>query len=150
MKRGWKKRMQKRLVRNKKELKPIRSNLRKNMPAPEVVLWGILRGNQLGFRFRRQYSIDNDIVDFCAPSIGLAIEIDGESHFVDQSARIRDKLRDQRITKNGIKVLRFTNREVMENSAGVIEKIIEELPPLNLPLNMGEKERGKSHAWGEG
>src|SRR3989344_1711270 len=102
MKRGWQKPMNKRLPRNKKELKTLRSSLRKNMPAPEVILWQKIRNGQLGIRFRRQYSIDNYILDFCAPAIGLVIEIDGDSHYLNEQARLRDQIRDKTLTKQGI------------------------------------------------
>lgn len=112
------------------------------MTAPELVLWQKIRNNQLGVKFRRQFSIANYILDFYAPSINLAIEIDGDSHYLDKQAVLKDKMRDKFLNGYGIKVLRFTNHEVMSNLEGVIQKIIEFLPPLNLPLIMGEKRKG--------
>ncbi|TSA45818.1 DUF559 domain-containing protein [bacterium] len=98
------------------------------MPAPELVLWQRIRNNQLGIKFRRQYSVNNYILDFCAPSGGLAIEIDGESHFEDNQSVLNDRIRDFEVAKQGIRVLRFTNKEIMENLEGVIEKILESTP----------------------
>lgn len=126
-------------IRNRKELKELRTQLRKSMPAPEVILWTAIRNNALGTKFRRQFSIHNYILDFYAPSARIALEIDGESHFQDEDCRIRDKIRDKNLFKLGIKVLRFTNKDIIDNLDGVIEKINSNLPPLNLPLSMGEK-----------
>jgi len=54
---------------NKKGLKSLRSSLRNRSTSAEAVLWNILKSKNLdGKKFRRQYSIDNYIVDFCCPS----------------------------------------------------------------------------------
>ena len=126
-------------IKNKKELKDLRARLRKNMPAPEVILWNAIRNNTLGIKFRRQFSVNNYILDFYAPTAQIALEIDGESHFKDENCQIKDKLRDESLGKLGIKVLRFTNRDIVDNLNGVVQQINSFLPPLNLPLSMGEK-----------
>ncbi len=38
--------------------------LRKNMTKAEMILWGRLRKNQLGVRFKAQHPIERFIVDF--------------------------------------------------------------------------------------
>jgi len=54
---------------NKKGLKSLRSSLRNRSTSAEAALWNILKSKNLdGKKFRRQYSIDNCIVDFCCPS----------------------------------------------------------------------------------
>lgn len=106
------------------------------------MLWQVIRKAALGTKFRRQFSFENYIFDFYAPTINVAIEIDGESHYTDRTKQIQDAIRDQRLaTKYGIKVLRFTNRDVMTNLDGVVSEIFKYLPPLDLPLNTGEKKR---------
>jgi very-short-patch-repair endonuclease len=57
----------------------------------------------------------------------LAIEIDGDSHFID-GAEEYDRERQTVIESYGIKFLRFTNAEVSENIEGVVMKIMEHLP----------------------
>ena len=75
---------------NKTSEKEKRRSLRHNMPPAEKLVWGRLRDCQVeGCKFRRQYSISIFVVDFYAPELKLAIEIDGESHFGDE-ARIYD------------------------------------------------------------
>lgn len=44
------------------------------MPMPEMVLWRKIRQRQLGAKFRRQYTIDNRILDFYSPEIKLGID----------------------------------------------------------------------------
>lgn len=136
-------------IRNRKELKPIRSNLRRNMTAPELVLWQKIRGNALGTKFRRQFSVRDRVIDFYSPTTKLAIEVDGDSHYLNENAVQKDKIRDFELKKSGIKVLRFTNAEVMTNLDGVLHRIMSELDKTN-PLSIspyfeyetgGEKKR---------
>lgn len=111
----------------KLSLKINRSYLRRNMPAPEIILWQRLRSKQLGIKFHRQHSIDYYILDFYAPSIKLGIELDGESHFINDASKQKDKQRDLFLTEKGIRVLRFLNTDVMKNLDGVLEKILNEI-----------------------
>ena len=50
-------------------------------------------------------------MDFYCPELKLGIEVDGESHF---EAGEYDRERQRYIESLGIRVLRFTNREVFE------------------------------------
>lgn len=103
--------------------KQIRQKLRNNMTSPELLLWSKLRGSQFfGLKFRRQYGIDKFIVDFYCPKIRLAIEIDGNSHFNEESIK-NDKIRENFIHSFNIKLIRFTNLEIRNNIEGVLEKI---------------------------
>src|SRR5574341_410787 len=113
---------------NRTEVKEKRRALRKNMPPAEVMLWSKLRGKSLkGCKFRRQYSIGTYIVDFYCPQLKLAIEIDGESHFVE-GADAYDRERQAIIESTGVSFLRFTNRDVYERLEGVMDKILERIP----------------------
>ncbi len=118
---------------NQTSEKEKRRALRKNMPPAEIILWSKLRGKNLcGLKFKRQYSIGAYIVDFYSPQLKLAIEIDGESHFIE-GAEIRDQKRQAVIESAGVAILRFTNRDVYERIEGVIEKILEKIPKKHLP-----------------
>lgn len=103
-----------------------RKMLRGNMPQPETVLWFRLRRKQLGYKFRRQYSVDSYVVDFYCPEFRLAIEIDGDSHFTMKAKRY-DANRQALIEACGISILRFTNDEVMKNVDGVLAAILERI-----------------------
>jgi len=118
---------------NKTSEKEKRRTLRKNMPPAETILWSKLRGKSLhGCKFRRQYSIGPYIVDFYSPQLRLAIEIDGESHFVDGALQ-RDQVRRAFIESAGVTVLRFTNQDIYDRLEGVVEKILEKIPGKHLP-----------------
>jgi len=97
------------------------------MPMPEVILWQSIRRKQLGVKFRRQFSIGNFILDFYAPKIKLGIEIDGETHFFNRETREKDEERDKILARQGIRVLRFLNTEIMKNLEGVIREILDQI-----------------------
>ena len=76
----------------------------------------------LGYKFRRQYSVDQYIIDFYCPELKLAIEVDGESHFT-RAAREYDRQRQDHIEAFGIRFLRITNIDILENIGGVLDEI---------------------------
>lgn len=114
--------------------------LRKNLTEAEVKLWNVIRKNQInGLRFCRQNPLGSYIVDFYCPPLKLVIEIDGGQHYEDAGLR-KDKLRDEYLEKTlKLKVLRFTNLDVIKNIEGVSEKIREQIP-LSPPFKKGETE----------
>jgi len=122
---------------NKKEFVKKRQYLRKNMTKAEIILWSKLKGKQLnGLKFRRQYGIKNYIVDFYCPELRLAIEIDGGVHCYD-SRITYDEQRQKEIEELGIKVLRYTNNDVVKNLEGVLNDIVT-TTPLSPPSQGGD------------
>jgi very-short-patch-repair endonuclease len=79
-----------------------------------------------GERFLRQYGVDQYVLDFYCPHLKLAIEIDGESHFMP-GAEEQDKTRQEYIEAYGIRFLRFANPEVCDNLDGVCQMIYDEI-----------------------
>lgn len=101
-----------------KEIKMFAKGMRRRQTKHEQLLWAQLRRKKLGFMFHRQSVLRGYIVDFYCPAAKLAIEVDGLGH-----SAAKDEIRDRRILKLGISVIRFSNRDV-ENSIGeVIRKI---------------------------
>jgi very-short-patch-repair endonuclease len=82
-----------------------------------------LRGRQLGVQVTRQYPIGNAIVDFACRQLRLAIELDGGQH-ADNPA---DEERTRIIDAYGYRVIRFWNIDVLQNTDGVIQRLIEEI-----------------------
>ena len=108
-------------------LVPRAKELRKNMTGAERKLWfGFLRA--LGIRVLRQRPIDNFIVDFYCPAARLVVEIDGGGHFTSDGLDY-DKSRTEILEGYGLAVIRFTNEEVLNNFAGVCERLGELIPP---------------------
>ncbi len=119
-------------------LKKYSQELRKNMTDAERLLWSRLRRKQLNnFQFYRQRIMGDYIVDFYCPRSKLIIEVDGGQHYQDEGDR-RDKVRDDYMKNLGMRILRVSDREVLQNLNGVVERICEILIPLNPPLEKGE------------
>jgi len=93
---------------NKTTEKEKRRFLRRNMPEAEKLIWSRLRrGQMMGHGFRRQYSVSAYVVDFYCPALTLAVEIDGDSHFGEETCS-DDKVRRAFIESFGFRFLRFT------------------------------------------
>lgn len=108
---------------NNSELRLRRRELRNNPTKAEIILWGLLRKRQINnVKFRRQFSIDNYIVDFYSPELMLAIEVDGDTHFEESDVK-KDLMRQNYLEKYGITFLRFTNDDIFDSPDAVIEII---------------------------
>jgi very-short-patch-repair endonuclease len=93
------------------------------MTDAERLLWSRLRGKQLkDTQIYRQRIIGNYIADFYCPRASLVIEIDGGQHYSEEALK-KDQLRDEYMRDQGMKILRFSDREVFENLNGIVEKI---------------------------
>ena len=100
----------------------------RNATPQERLLWHVyLKKSEINFS--RQYRIGNYILDFYAPSVRLAIEIDGGQHYED-AAIAYDQERTAFLQSKGIVVLRFTNTEIDRNLDGVFVRIEQELARL--------------------
>ncbi len=106
-------------VFNQKEQKSIRQSLRNSVSTIEKILWSKIRNQQLGVKFRRQHGIGKYIVDFYCPDFQLVIELDGDSHY-QEGAQEYDYVRDEFMRAAGLRILRFTNIEVMNNLDEVV------------------------------
>jgi len=101
----------------------------------EARLWGELRkfGPQ-GIRFRRQHVIESFIVDFFSWRHRLVIEVDGRIH---DSRREQDAARDRRLASKGIRVIRFSNEDVIHSMDAVLERIRYEIETSRSPNRPG-------------
>ena len=133
------------------KLKEPARKLRENMTDAEQCLWTRLRQKHLGYMFCRQKPIGDYIVDFYCHKARLVVEVDGGQHFTEDTAG-NDRVRDEYMRNLGLKVLRFSNTDVLKNTDGVTEAIyelLEENPlspksknPLSPPLRKGDKRQG--------
>lgn len=111
------------MLKYRKYLKSYSRELRKNMTETEKLLWSQIRCRQLkGYQFYRQKPISNFIVDFYCPKARLVIELDGGQHYHGEH-KARDNRRDIFLNELGLKVLRFSDRDVFEDLASVLETI---------------------------
>lgn len=122
--------------------------MRKQATEPEQRLWARLRNRQLGgFKFRRQVWLDAYIADFYCAELRLVIEVDGDGHAAREAA---DRQRSQALAREGFRIIRFANADVMTNIEGILEAIImatrsppspshPAVPSGPLPLPQGER-----------
>jgi len=96
--------------------------LRHDLTDAERKLWSLLRDNQFGVHFRRQVPVGRYIVDFLSRKVKLIIELDGSQHY-DEKGLLYDSKRDDYLRERGFVVLRFTDREFLTNSQGVLKVI---------------------------
>lgn len=108
-------------MRHHKSLTPLAQQLRKNMTPAEKRLWyEYLRHYPV--QFRRQVAFGNFIMDFYSATAKLAIEVDGAQHYEDAGLE-RDAERTAFLEGHGIRVLRFTNAEVLDQLSAVCQYI---------------------------
>lgn len=110
------------------KLKLLSQQLRDNMTDAEKHLWSKIKMRQIkGYWFYRQKPIGSYIADFYCPKAKMVIEVDGGQHFENEAVEY-DKIRDNTMNSLGLKVLRFTNTDVLSNIEGVIEILTQNLP----------------------
>ena len=132
-------------IHNKKTLKVNRKKLRNNLTPAEAKLWSLLKNSQLENRkFRRQHSVGPYVLDFYCPSEKLCVELDGSGHYTEPGFEY-DTIRSEYLGCLNIEVMRFENKDVFENTEGVLEEIKRSFisdephlaPTLTLPTTPG-------------
>ena len=97
--------------------------LRASSTDAEQLIWRHLRNRQLlDMKFRRQHPVGAFIADFACLEAGLIVEIDGSQHSEPQAA-IKDEHRTLVLQQAGFDVLRFDNRQVLQEVDGVLTSI---------------------------
>jgi len=105
-------------------------NLRTSMSEAEQKLWRHLRNRQFqGLKFVRQHPVGPYIADFACREADLIIEVDGGQH----AGNARDDIRTRVLAEHGYAVVRFWNRDVLNNIEGVFSVLIEHLEKAPSP-----------------
>ena len=103
--------------------------LRQASTTAEQLLWRHLRNRQLaGAKFRRQHPLGPYILDFVCLEQGLVVEIDGGQH-ADLQAQDYDQQRTVWLQQQGLRVLRFWNHEVVQQTNEVLARVLQALTP---------------------
>ena len=99
--------------------------LRQASTKAEMILWKNLRGRKLeNLKFRRQHPFENFILDVYCHERKLCIEADGNIHNEKEIMEYGQN-RTRLLNDNGIAVLRFTNKEIINNIDTVLNKIMD-------------------------
>ena len=96
--------------------------LRREMTPHERKLWYLFL-RKYPIKIYKQRIIGRFIVDFYCSSAKLVIELDGSQHYEAQGLAY-DLERSAFLEALGLKVLRFTNRDVDRDFRGVCEQIV--------------------------
>jgi very-short-patch-repair endonuclease len=108
------------------KLKPMAKEMRSKPTPAENLLWQRLRSHRLrGMKFRRQHNIERFIVDFYCRDAKLVVEVDGLIH---QYQKEEDAIRQEFLESQKLRVIRFTNEDVLTNLDDVIQQIISLVP----------------------
>ncbi len=102
----------------------LAKQMRKEFTEAEDKLWQLLRNNKLGIKFRRQHPIGAYIADFISLKNNLIVEVDGGYHETEEQ-KVYDENRTKVLKEIGFKVVRFSNKEILENVFAVRDKIKE-------------------------
>lgn len=102
-----------------------RANRKVPTPAENLLWQKVLRGKRFGgYKFLRQKPIGPYVVDFYCAELQLLIEIDGDSHAEQQKY---DAARTLFLEQQSLRVLRYANRDVLNNLPGVCEHLQQQL-----------------------
>jgi very-short-patch-repair endonuclease len=100
-------------------------DLRRRTTDAERHLWQHLRNRQLaGFKFRRQRPIGRHVADFVCVERHLIVELDGGQHDWQAGA---DERRTAALAESGYRLVRFWNNDVLSNTEGVLQRILDAL-----------------------
>ncbi|WP_394680555.1 endonuclease domain-containing protein [uncultured Comamonas sp.] len=103
--------------------------LRQSPTTAEQLQWRHLRNRQLaGAKFRRQHPLGPYILDFVCLEHGLVVEVDGGQH-ADLQAQAYDRQRAVWLRQQGLRVLRFWNHEVVQQTNEVLAHVLQALTP---------------------
>ena len=115
-------------------LKERARELRKKQTSAEALLWELIRNRQLlGFKFRRQHQFGDYVADFYCHEGLLVIECDGPVHQPNEQWN-HDQNRDAYMIAQGLRVLRFTNEKILNETERALDEIAGFLPS---PLGRG-------------
>ncbi len=111
--------------------------MRREPTDAEAKLWSIVRAKRLaGWKFKRQEQIGDYIADFVCFDARLIVEADGSQHAESDD----DERRDTYLTRQGFRVLRFWNDDILTNPDGVATAL---LAALETPLPNPSPARGE-------
>ena len=114
--------MTRRFIPYRRDLKQRSQSLRRDPSPAERKLWfEFLR--DLPVKFTRQKPLASYIADFYCASQMLVIELDGDSHYADGAQRY-DEQRTAALKAMGVRVLRITTTDVLQNFEGVCAGIL--------------------------
>lgn len=113
--------MKKAYIPYNKNLKTFSREHRNNSTRAEILFWNCVKAAKFnGHKFNRQKPLGNYIADFFCKKLNLVVEIDGITH---ENRQVEDMIRQQNLESMGLKVVRFTDDEVIGNIDAVMNEL---------------------------
>ena len=100
-------------------LKDRARDMRRNPSEAQKVLWARIKDKQCGFGFEREVIMGSAIVDFACKTRWLVVETGGQSEAETTLAALSDR----KLTDVGVRVLRFSDDEVLDDTDRVARDI---------------------------
>ena len=98
--------------------------MRRQPTDAERAMWFLLRDRRLSeIKFGRQVPFQNYILDFVCFERRIVIEIDGGQHMEST----RDAARNAALAKEGFRVIRYWNNDVLQRPNSVLEDLVAKL-----------------------
>ncbi|WP_336605462.1 endonuclease domain-containing protein [Stutzerimonas stutzeri] len=117
--------------------------LRTRLTDCERLMWSRLRNRGLaGLKFRRQHPYPPYVLDFYCAELRLVVELDGGQHY-DDTGLEKDRSRTAYLQRQGLKVLRFNNLDVLQNLEGVLTELLHWIEARTLTPTLSQRERGR-------
>jgi very-short-patch-repair endonuclease len=113
--------------RRAEELKLQARDMRRNPTPAQQALWERLKDKQCGFTFNREVVMGSAIVDFACKTRWLVVETGGTSADGGEAGATLAALSDRKLTDVGVRVLRFSDDEVLADTERVVKAIKDEL-----------------------
>jgi very-short-patch-repair endonuclease len=102
----------------------VTRKLRKNATPAERLLWQHLRNRKLGgLKFGRQHPFGRYVADFYCAELKLIVEIEGGIHD-EAGQQEHDRVRFEELELRGLRILRFSNSELLQNTRRVLQQIV--------------------------
>ena len=123
--------------------------LRHNKTWAEKEVWSWLRAKRFSkFKFRRPHPVGPYVLDFFCNEAKLAIELDGSGHGYPKRQK-QDQLRDTRLKKQGIEVLRIWNSRIRSDKE-MVRRMIWEALNRRVPRGSQQSPSPSGRGQGEG
>jgi very-short-patch-repair endonuclease len=98
--------------------------MRRDATDAETAMWHLLRDRRFSrVKYRRQVPFQNYILDFVCFDRKLVIEIDGSQRLDSK----RDERRDAALAKEGFRIIRYWNNDVLQRRTAVLDDLFARL-----------------------
>jgi very-short-patch-repair endonuclease len=105
-------------------IRSFAKKMRREPTEAEAEMWRLLRDRRLvAFKFRRQVPFQSYILDFVCSEQRLVVEVAGSQHASSETDAIRESL----LVREGFKIARYWNNDVLQRRASVLDDIFEKL-----------------------